>query len=373
MRGSVLLIAVIASFSLAGRSIGVPVTQTRITANAGNQSQDTTSSHVQLANLQDSFVDDLTSSAAHADALIIPGAVFADFSAIGASNSPAEHAGFAAQANVTLWGQADIHQLQSLPPGVSSFLPISILAGGSGSLSGNLDKATNSWAEGDASFDLLFNNQFTQHIGDASFRADLSTTSAGFVQRFNVSSSLLTSGTLTIQARLHIEGSAEVDVVNDTGSMGGQCFVDPLFSFDQAAYDAFAARNHLPTIHLTDYYGFNFSEALVAKPGDANSDGVVNFTDLLILAQNYGKSGGASLFQGDFNDDGSVGFDDLLTPAQHYGEGPAGAASAVPEPTCAAALGLGSLVAARRRRYHKSSSSPSAAAQRWDHVHSPWL
>lgn len=350
MRGSLLLIAVIASFSSAGPSIGAPVTQTRIDAFAGDQAQDTTSSHVQSANLQWSFVDDLTSDAAHVNASIIPGAVFADVSAIGTSNSTFEHAGGSAEANVTLSGQADIHQLQSLPPGVSSFLPISILAGGFGSLSGDLAKGITPSAYGSASFDFLINNQFAQHIGDASFRADPSNPSAFFEQRFNFSSSALPSGALSIQARLLIDVLVGIDVVNDTGSIGGQGFVDPLFSFDQAAYDAYAAQNHLPTINLTDYYAFSFSEALVPKPGDANGDGKVNFADLLILAQNYGKSPGATLLQGDFNDDGSVGFDDLLILAQHYGEGSGGAESPVPEPTCAAALGLGSLVAARRRR-----------------------
>ena len=52
-------------------------------------------------------------------------------------------------------------------------------------------------------------------------------------------------------------------------------------------------------------------------PGDANRDGTVNFTDLLTLAQHYGKAGTHD--QGDFNADGSVGFDDLLLLAQNYG------------------------------------------------------
>ena len=56
-------------------------------------------------------------------------------------------------------------------------------------------------------------------------------------------------------------------------------------------------------------------------PGDANGDGRVDFADLLILAQNYGKSAGATFAQGDFNGDGSVGFDDLLILAQNYGSG----------------------------------------------------
>ena len=52
--------------------------------------------------------------------------------------------------------------------------------------------------------------------------------------------------------------------------------------------------------------------------GDANLDGKVDFSDLLILAQTYGTSGHA-FSSGDFNGDGSVGFDDLLLLAQNYG------------------------------------------------------
>jgi len=92
-------------------------------------------------------------------------------------------------------------------------------------------------------------------------------------------------------------------------------------------------------------------------PGDANHDGLVNFTDLLVLAQHY-NSAGATFDTGDFNGDGRVAFDDLLLLAQHYGQTinnpPAAAADAaaiaVPEPTAplCAALGIGFLLARRR-------------------------
>jgi hypothetical protein len=52
-------------------------------------------------------------------------------------------------------------------------------------------------------------------------------------------------------------------------------------------------------------------------PGDANSDAVVNFDDLLILAANYNQS--SRVFsQGDFNRNGTVNFDDLLILASRY-------------------------------------------------------
>jgi parallel beta-helix repeat protein len=53
--------------------------------------------------------------------------------------------------------------------------------------------------------------------------------------------------------------------------------------------------------------------------GDANRDKSVNFTDLLVLAQNYGQTG-RTFSQGDFNYDGTVNFGDLLLLAQRYGQ-----------------------------------------------------
>ena len=54
--------------------------------------------------------------------------------------------------------------------------------------------------------------------------------------------------------------------------------------------------------------------------GDTNLDGQVDFTDLLTLAQNYGRTN-AYWYQGDFNYDGKVDFADLLKLAQNYGKG----------------------------------------------------
>jgi hypothetical protein len=51
--------------------------------------------------------------------------------------------------------------------------------------------------------------------------------------------------------------------------------------------------------------------------GDADRNRVVNFDDLLILAQNYNATA-ATFSRGDFNYDGVVNFDDLLILAQRY-------------------------------------------------------
>jgi hypothetical protein len=89
---------------------------------------------------------------------------------------------------------------------------------------------------------------------------------------------------------------------------------------------------------------------LGALPGDANGDGIVNFTDLLVLAQNYGKTSVATTTDGDFNADGSVGFDDLLILAQHYGTGAAAAASPVPEASAGFAVAAAITALSRRSR-----------------------
>ena len=99
-----------------------------------------------------------------------------------------------------------------------------------------------------------------------------------------------------------------------------------------------------------------------ALPGDATGDGIVNFDDLVILAQNYNQSGNTSYQIGDFTNDGLVNFDDLVILAQHYNSAaivpgaPAAftadwalAQSLVPEPTTLGVVALAPLALARRR------------------------
>jgi len=81
---------------------------------------------------------------------------------------------------------------------------------------------------------------------------------------------------------------------------------------------------------LYTYYAFAFDgfqgisaavstgvSVVTQPPGDANGDGKVDFTDLLILAQHYGQHN-ATTVEGDFNNDGVVNFEDLLILAQNY-------------------------------------------------------
>lgn len=105
----------------------------------------------------------------------------------------------------------------------------------------------------------------------------------------------------------------------------------------------------------------------LCQPGDATFDGLVNFNDLVVLAQNYNHVGKASWGTGDFTFDNQVNFDDLVVLAQNYNAGSvvgngveniggaafaadwALASSLVPEPGVAL-LVAGSLLGARRRR-----------------------
>ena len=99
--------------------------------------------------------------------------------------------------------------------------------------------------------------------------------------------------------------------------------------------------------------------------GDLNLDGVVNFTDLLILAQHYGQPT-SKWDQGDLNYDGTVNFADLLGLAQNYGgtlsaaqldtfppsfrSDVVGAFAEVPEPAMLGVVFVGAILLARRPR-----------------------
>jgi hypothetical protein len=79
---------------------------------------------------------------------------------------------------------------------------------------------------------------------------------------------------------------------------------------------------------LTDVAGNSIASGLTFgwtfMPGDANGDGAVNFSDLLILARNYNTSN-RTFSEADFNYDGQVGFADLLILVRNYNQSlPAG-------------------------------------------------
>ena len=67
-----------------------------------------------------------------------------------------------------------------------------------------------------------------------------------------------------------------------------------------------------------DASGVNVTAAL---PGDANVDGIVNFQDLVLLAQQYDVATDRTWATGDLNGDGVTNFADLVALAQHYNPG----------------------------------------------------
>jgi hypothetical protein len=108
--------------------------------------------------------------------------------------------------------------------------------------------------------------------------------------------------------------------------------------------------------------------ARYTRLGDANLDGVVNFSDMVRLAQNYNNVSGTMWWsQGDFTYDGKVDFNDLIRIAQSYGMAAAGEAvpagapvsfeqdlaaafASVPEPGAIGFVGSAGLVAMGRRK-----------------------
>src|SRR5207248_10663528 len=93
--------------------------------------------------------------------------------------------------------------------------------------------------------------------------------------------------------------------------------------------------SHSRHLHYAEFRSESDAEILSNSPsliaGDANHDAVVDFQDLLLLAQHYVAPG--LYADGDFTDDGQVGFDDLLVLAQNYGQAfQPPATAAVPEP-----------------------------------------
>ncbi|MEA1950793.1 MAG: hypothetical protein U9N87_05380 [Planctomycetota bacterium] len=70
--------------------------------------------------------------------------------------------------------------------------------------------------------------------------------------------------------------------------------------------------------------------ATTDHPGDANDDGVVDVSDLGILATNYGTIGGAGWANADFNGDGNVDVSDLGVLASNYDTT---SATSIPEPS----------------------------------------
>ncbi len=81
--------------------------------------------------------------------------------------------------------------------------------------------------------------------------------------------------------------------------------------------------------------------------GDADGDGQVQFSDFVILSENFTNAG--EYTDGDFDKDGVVQFSDFVILSDSFGQSGA-VAAAVPEPSSIALLGLGGLLLGMLRR-----------------------
>lgn len=175
----------------------------------------------------------------------------------------------------------------------------------------------------------------------------------------NIEGSLFDSLTVTTQPFKFYNGVDNKMTVElftrVTGEAGGiaksfDAIADSLADFSHTLTFA----KHGPVFDLPEGYSANSAEAQIIGnsfllAGDANGDGIVNFKDLLILAQHYGLMKTAMRSDGDFNGDGAVGFEDLLILAQHY-QSAATPTVPVPEPSNITLFALAAILVHRRRR-----------------------
>ncbi len=131
---------------------------------------------------------------------------------------------------------------------------------------------------------------------------------------------------------------APLDVVaqdsSGSGIKGIDLYIDGLLnnSVSSSSYDftldtlKMTDGNHNLTVMTSDNNGYTTTTPLpiIVNNGDLNSDGKVNLSDLIILAQNYGRAGSFSYSQGNITDSNStttpqVGLSDLIILAQNYG------------------------------------------------------
>jgi hypothetical protein len=131
-----------------------------------------------------------------------------------------------------------------------------------------------------------------------------------------------------------------------------------LSAFDTMRIFSFSGNAEQRPVFDEVRVGSTFAEAVrQARIGDANADGLVDFPDLLVLAQNYGQLAANGWSSGDFDADGLVDFPDLLALAQNYGQSGVAfdndwalAQSMVPEPTSLAVAGAVAAWSLGRRR-----------------------
>jgi len=111
------------------------------------------------------------------------------------------------------------------------------------------------------------------------------------------------------------QGPGDTSFVNLAQNLTGTTYSDSTVQSGVSySYRVIAVNTTGPSAAFTPT-----ASAAVPIPGDADRDGTVNFADLVLVSQNYGKTN-ATWDMGDFNGDGTVDFADLVILGQNYGK-----------------------------------------------------
>lgn len=132
-----------------------------------------------------------------------------------------------------------------------------------------------------------------------------------------------------------LSASAESVGVGAGNSDGPTVFTAPLVRIEAApggGFEVFAADQIQPLL-VQDQAGAVQQPQVWPMPGDVTLKGYVGFSDLVVVARNFGMKN-ATWADGDFDNDGVVGFDDLVLLARNYGHHASApdSAAAVPLP-----------------------------------------
>ena len=225
-------------------------------------------------------------------------AAFVPYTSAFSGSSASDPEGDSASVNGSAYGQA----AYAVGPGVAPFGYL-FDAAGNGSASWTLAVGRGIKAEGDyyVSYDL----HFTVHqIYAVSLTG--SVTGGGAVQLTGIGASH--SGAFDLEGML-APGSYELTAA-----------VDP-FGFSLAVGPGSRTSGSGSFSFHMVLQGLGFGPVVYGPQmliGDLNGNGLIDFPDLLTLAQNYGKSN-ATYLDGDITLDGKVDFQDLLYLAQNYG------------------------------------------------------
>lgn len=132
-----------------------------------------------------------------------------------------------------------------------------------------------------------------------------------------------------------LSASAESVGVGAASSDSSTVYTAPLVRIEAApggGFEVFAAGQMQPLL-VQDQAGAAQQPQVWPMPGDITLKGYVGFSDLVVVARNFGMKN-AAWADGDFDNDGVVGFDDLVLLARNYGHHASApdSAAAVPLP-----------------------------------------